>query len=173
MTTELETSFLSAITSQVRAILEADSYIIDKCQDSLKDPLDSFVRTEPLQIQHLQRDYTISVYHTCKEFAVSNENGLCMIQAPIYIDLHRKSNKKDSIPLDKLDIFARTVLNILYGNDSLNGTVHYWEFNNKQIWKVSPDTGAKTDKMQESKLVDYIAQITILCHYSYNFSKYY
>lgn len=165
---EIEESYLSNICKQARIILESNDYMIAKCKDTKKGTTDPFIKTEALEPRHLIRDYTCSVYHTCKEVNIEDKNGLMELHGLVYLDFHRKLNKKDSIVLDELDKFVHTALQVLFVDTSINGSCESFNFFQKQLWKVNPDSKT-SDKMAENKVLDYICQVTLLCKYTYDY----
>lgn len=169
--TAITETYLTKACQEIRNILEANEYIIDKCQDTLKDPDDPFILNEALELRHLVRNYTCSVYHTCKEVVIETNNLQNQVIGIIYIDFHHKKNKKDGNTRDELDIFGRNILNILRGNFTLNDSVEGWDFKQKELWRVN-QTVNKSDKMAEEKVIDWIGTLTIHLYYTENFYNY-
>ena len=74
---------------------------------------------------------------------------------------------------DELDKFSRTVLAMLYDQDthkSLNGSVTEWKLHSKNLWR--PETTGSV-KVEKEQLYNYITQITLIVEYSIIYSTYY
>ena len=166
---EIEESFLSSICKQIRLILSENQYIQDKLTDT-KRPTESIIGDTPLNWKYPNRDYMISVYHTCFE-QFEDKGRQSLINGIVYIDFSRKVvQKENKIVTDELDRFVHTTLDILYNaSKSLNDTVDWWTPKNKRLWESQP---IGSDKIQNEKLIDYICQLTIHCQYVSNYWNY-
>lgn len=168
---DLTETYLTRACKEVKNILQSKQYMIDKCKDTLKDPLSDFILDEALELRHLARAYTCSVYHTCKEVVVEAGNLQENIIGIIYIDFHHKRNKKDGNARNELDVFGRNILKNLRGNFTLNGAVEGWSFKQKDLWQVN-QTVSKSDKMPEEKVIDWVGSITLHVYYTENFHNF-
>lgn len=164
--TAITETYLTKACQEIRNILEANEYIIDKCQDTLKDPDDPFILNESLKTKHLVRNYSCSVHHTCKEVVTESRNLQDQIIGVIYIDFHVKKNKTTGNSKDLLEIFGRNILNILRGNLTFNDSVEGWDFKEKSLWPVNDP-----DKPDE-KIIDWVGSITLHLYYTENFHYY-
>lgn len=88
--------------------------------------------------------------------------------------MHKKVNSKEyAIIFDELDKFSRTVLAMLYDQDthkSLNASVTEWKLHSKNLWR--PELKG-TVKLEPEQLYNYITQITLIVEYSVIYSTYY
>lgn len=171
MSAELEDTYLNKACKAIRDILQANAYIIEKCQDALKDPSFDFILDEALELRHLVRNYTCSVYHTNKEVVINEDLNFDNTIGVVYIDFHHKKNKKEGSNRYELDIFGRSILKILRGNWTLNGSVEGWKFKQKDLWQINQSV-SKSDKMPEEKILDYIGTITLHVLYTESFHNY-
>jgi hypothetical protein len=168
----IEDSFLSRICKAIREILSENTLIQNLLTDT-KRPTEPIIGNSPLNWKAINRDYSCSVYHTCREKYNNQSNGLSNIQGIVYIDVSRKIvSKSNEIVTDELDKLSWTILEILHShadNLDLKQTVDSWEFFDKQLWRSNP---SKSEEVQNEKLIDYICMISLICNYSARYYQY-
>lgn len=173
ITTALTDTPLTKAVTELRAILSANTLLQTLLADSLR-PTEPIIKNVPLNYASITSNYSVSCYHQCNEQVIEENNGITIIQAPIFIDVHKKVNSKEyAIIFDELDKFSRTVLAMLYDQDthkSLNASVTEWKLHSKNLWR--PETTGSV-KVEKEQLYNYITQITLIVEYSVIYSTYY
>lgn len=169
ITALVPSSPLMRITTEIKNHLLSNEFLSSLIVDTKKDPSEA-IKNVPLNWRTLTKDHEVAVYHSTREKVVER-NGVMQVQAPIYIDSFIKINPKFDNIFDKNDMFAYTILSILYDRDfdDFNWTVDTLEYQSKNIWQ--PDPSTDSEKIPEEKLLNYICQMSFYAYYALNYKK--
>lgn len=132
---------LSKLQNEMISFLEQRPLIQQLLTDTLKGEK-PIIGTVPLNFNSFSRPYNLAVFHTLKE-KIIQKNGVWLIESPIYVDVSKKTNSKDTKSIfNDLDKWAWTIISMIFQSPrDFNNSCMDLEYVGKNIYE--PDVEKK------------------------------